>query len=69
MDRCGLIEDLGHIHSPLRESKAETPGRNPTAGTESEAMQECYLLSFSWLAQPAFLCHSGPPAYEWHCPQ
>lgn len=27
------------------------------------------LTCCSWLAQPAFLQHPGPPAQEWHCPR
>lgn len=41
----------------------ESQSRDLEAGTEAETMEEHYLLAcFLSLAQPDFLCNSGPPA-------
>lgn len=46
-----------------REFRARTQGRNLEAGTETEAMEKCYLLaSFPWLIYLAFLWHTGSQA-------
>lgn len=43
----------------LKEIRAGTQGRSLEAGTETEALKECILLTFSpWIAQPAFSYHS-----------
>ena len=41
---------------PPREVKAGSQSRDQEAGTEAEAMEECYLLAFCpWLAQPGII--------------
>lgn len=46
----------------LKEAKAGAQVRSVEAATETEAREECYLLTcFSWLAQLP-LYSSGPPA-------
>lgn len=46
------------------EVKARTPGRNPKAGTEAEAIDECRFLSCSpWGAQLAFLYNPRSPTW------
>ena len=47
----------------------ESQGRNLEAGADAEAMEEhCLLACSSWLAQPVFLYHPGPPFEGWHHP-
>ena len=46
-------------HNPsLKEVRAGTQGRTLEAGSDAEAMEGVPY----WLAQPAFLYNSGPPA-------
>ena len=45
-------------------------GRNPEAGTEAEALEKCFLISYSSrLTRPAFLLYQGPPAQRWDHPK
>jgi hypothetical protein len=47
----------------IKEVRAGAQGRNPEAGTEAEAMEECCLLDCSpWLSQRAYLYSSESPA-------
>jgi hypothetical protein len=52
----------------LREVRAGTQGRTLQAGTDTEAVEKCGLLTCSlWLSQPAFLppkttCLGGTPS-------
>jgi len=43
-------------------------GQELKAGTDSESMEEDFLLAYcsSWLAHPAFLYTKGPSAQGWH---
>ena len=54
-----LVEEGPHsiaYNSTLQPITEGSQGRNPEAGADAEAMEECCLLAFSsWLAQPAFL--------------
>jgi len=44
-------------HDPSSEAQAITQGRSLEAGPEAETLKE----PASWLNQPAFLYHPGPP--------
>lgn len=53
-----------------RELRAGTEGRNLEAGTDAEAIKECYLLSCPLrLSQLDFLYIPGPHIQEWQQPQ
>ena len=68
-------EEFGSLTFPqyspsLSEVKAGTQGRNLEAETEAETTEEhCLVACFFWLAHPAFLYNSGPPALGQYYPR
>lgn len=71
MGRKGLISAYNSQITPHASGKS---GQKLKAGMRRqelmETMEGCYLLPYlSWVAQPAFLYTSGPPAQRWHLPQ
>ena len=54
-----------------REVGTEIQGRNLELGAVEETIEgSAYLLAWSsWLAQPAFLYHSGTPSLGWNLPK
>jgi hypothetical protein len=62
LGRKGFIRVTLPHHGPsLKEVGASTQGRNLTAKTEAELMEECILLAYSSsLVHSAFLHNSGP---------